>query len=46
MYYYIYYWPGVVTCTCNTATLETEFQNGVGSMSVGGSIPSIGGWIV
>ena len=26
----------VVACTCNPATLETEFRNGVGSMSVGG----------
>ena len=37
---------GVVTCTCNPATLEAEFRNGVGSIPVGGNSPSIGGWIV
>ena len=39
-------WPGVVACTCNPATLEAEFRNGVGSVPVGGNSPSIGGWIV
>ena len=38
--------PGVVACTCNPATLEAEFRNGVGSIPVGGNSPSIGGWIV
>ena len=37
---------GVVACTCNPATLEAEFRNGVGSVPVGGNSPSIGGWIV
>ena len=37
---------GVVACTCNPATLEAEFRNGVGSIPVGGNSPSIGGWIV
>ena len=36
----------VVACTCNPATLETEFRNGVGSIPVGGNSSSIGGWIV
>ena len=36
---------GVVACTCNPATLEAEFRNGVGSIPVGGNSPSIGGWI-
>ena len=36
----------VVVCTCNPATLETEFRNGVGSIPVGDSSPSIDGWIV
>ena len=36
----------VVACTCNPATLETEFRNGVGSVPVGDSSPSIDGWIV
>ena len=36
----------VVACICNPATLETAFQNGVGSIPVGGNSPSIGGWIV
>ena len=36
----------VVACTCNSATLEAEFRNAVGSISVGGNSPSIGGWIV
>ena len=39
-------WPGVVACTCNPATLEAEFRNGVGSIPVGVNSPSIGGWIV
>ena len=38
--------PGVVACTCNPATLEAEFRNGVGSIPVGGNSSSIGGWIV
>ena len=38
--------PGVVACTCNPATQEAEFGNGVGSISVGGDSPLIGGWIV
>ena len=33
-------------CTCNPATLETKFRNGVGSIPVGGNSPSIGGWVV
>ena len=33
-------------CTCNPATLEAEFRNGVGSIPVGGNSPSKGGWIV
>ena len=38
--------PGVVACTCNPATLEAKFRNGVGLIPVGGSSPSIGRWIV
>ena len=38
--------PGVVACTCNPATVEAEFRNGVGSIPVGGNSPSIGRWIV
>ena len=38
--------PGVVACTCNPATLEAEFRNGVCLTPVGGNIPAIGGWIV
>ena len=38
--------PGVTACTCNPATLEVEFRNGMGSIPVGGNSPSIGGWIV
>ena len=34
---------GVVACTCNPATLDVEFWNGVGSISVEGKSPSIGG---
>ena len=37
--------PGVVACTYNPATLGAQFGNGVGSVSVGGNSPSIGGWI-
>ena len=36
----------VVACICNPATLEAAFQNGAGSVPVGGNSPSIGGWIV
>ena len=36
-------WPGVVACTCNPATLEAEFRNGVGSIPVWGNSPSIDG---
>ena len=35
--------PGVVACTCNPATLEAEFRNGVSLIPVGGNSPSIGG---
>ena len=38
--------PGVLVCTCNLATLENEFRNGVDSIPVGGNSPSMGGWIV
>ena len=38
--------PGVVACTCKSATLETEYWNGVGSIPVRGNSSSIGGWIV
>ena len=38
--------PGVVACTCNLATLEAKFRNGVGSSPVKGNSPSIGGWTV
>ena len=38
--------PGAVACTCNPATLEAEFRNGVGSVQVEGNRPSISGWIV
>ena len=34
--------PGVVACTYNPATSETEFRNGVGSIPLGGNSPSIG----
>ena len=43
---FIFIQPGVVACTCNPATLEAEFRNGVGSVPVGDNSPSIGGWIV
>ena len=42
----IYTWLDVVACTCNPATFEAEFGNGVGSIPVLGNSPSIGGWIV
>ena len=35
-----------VACICNPNTLETTFWNGVGSITIGGSNPSICGWIV
>ena len=38
--------PGVVECTYNLATLETEFRNGVDSIPVGDNSTLIGGWIV
>ena len=37
---------GVVACTCNPATVDAEFQNGMGSVLVLGDRPSIGGWIM
>ena len=43
---YITNWPGVVACTCNPATLEAEFRNGVVPIPVGSNSSSIGGWIV
>ena len=36
---------GVVVCSCNPATFMAEFQNDVDLIPVGGSSPSIGGWI-
>ena len=38
--------PDVAACTCNPATLEAEFRNGVGSIPAGANSPSVGGWIV
>ena len=38
--------PGVVACIYIPATLETEFRNSRGSISVGGKCPSIDGWTV
>ena len=32
-------WLSVVACTCNPATLEAEFRNGVGSIPVAGNSP-------
>ena len=32
-----------VACTCNPATLDAEFRNGLGSIPVRGNSPSIGG---
>ena len=37
---------GVVACTCNPATMEAEFRNGVGSMQVEDISSSIGECIV
>ena len=37
---------GVMACICNTAILEAEFRNAVGSIPVESNSPSIGGWIV
>ena len=34
--------PGVVACTCNSATLEGEFRNVVSAVTVGGNSPLIG----
>ena len=45
-YKYIVKMLGVMTCTCNPATLEAEFWNGVSSIPVGGNSPLIGWWIV
>ena len=38
--------PGLVACACNSATLEAEFPNAVGSIPVGKNSPSKGGCIV
>ena len=38
--------PGVVACTCSSATLEAEFGNGMGSKPVVDNGPPISGWIV
>ena len=38
--------PSVVAWTCNPATLEAEFWNSVGLISVGCNSPSVFGWIV
>ena len=38
--------PSVMACTCNSATLESEFRNGVGSIPVEGNSHLIGWWIV
>ena len=35
--------PGVVACTCNPATLEADFRNGVGSIPVVGNGFSVSG---
>ena len=37
--------PDVATFTCNPATLEAKFQNGVGLMAIGGNNSSIGRWV-
>ena len=37
------YHVGVVVCTCNTATFEAEFQNGMLSVQAGGNTPQTGG---
>ena len=36
----------VVAYTCNPGTLEIESRNGVGSIPVGLTVFSVGGWIV
>ena len=41
-----YFQSDVVACTCNSATEEAEFWNGVGSIPLGGNSPLIGGWIM
>ena len=38
-------YPGVVKYIYNSATLEAEFRNGVGSVPIRGNSASIGGWI-
>ena len=35
-----------MACICNPATLEADFQNGVGSITFGGNSPPIGREIV
>ena len=37
---------GVVTCTCNPATLVAVFRNGVSSIPFGVNSSSIGGWVL
>ena len=39
-------YPDAVACTYNSATLETKFPGGIGSVPVVGNSPSLGGWIV
>ena len=41
--YFINIMSDVVACTCNPATLEAEFRNGVATIPVGGNSPSTGG---
>ena len=36
-------YPGVVVCTCNPATLETDSRKDVDLIPAGGNSPSIGG---
>ena len=36
---------GVVAYTFNPASVKAKFRNNVGSISVGGNSPWIGGWI-
>ena len=38
--------PGLLACSCNPATLEAEFRNGVGSIPVVGNSTSIAGLMV
>ena len=38
--------PSIVPCTCNPVTLEAEFQNSVGLISVRGNSASIVGLIL